>query len=66
VTFNNNRIIKALIAAVISGTLAWAGWVSTNITKLGDRTGRLEQTISNIDGKLDVIIDWVKHGHSKN
>lgn len=58
----NDKLIRWLVTAMIACGTAWAGWVSTNIAELHDKQASLEATIAEMNGKLDVVVDWVKHG----
>ena len=57
-----SRLLRWLATAVIAMGTAWAGWVSTNITAQNGRQSSIEARIAEINGKLDVVVDWVKHG----
>lgn len=57
----DSKIVLWLATAVLCMGTAWAGWVTKNITDLHGHQATVEAAISEINGKLDIIVAWVKH-----
>lgn len=60
----NDKLIKWLTTAVFAMSTAWAGWVSTSINDLHSKQSTLQAAVAEINGKLDVIIEWT-HRYGK-